>query len=283
MPRCVGGGCGAPAARTRRRRRAPWCSCAVVVRRGTSGRRAGGGGLGGDKAASGRGSGPSSGPLRRSARCCAHSCSTLTRPHRRSFSPTTASRPRGACGAPRLGLWGPQGRGAAVERGLRDEVRLGLARTRPATSSRTRRATSAGASCPRRSTRACGRRRASSASTRRTSRAWRTYSKTTPSTRQRARAARAARLDAALALNREAAGPRRHGAREAALGRGRLRSVRAPAAGAVLRKLYDRDVGRRGDALLAVAVDLFETDAAADAVAVTVSRADAAEFRRRHP
>ena len=109
MPRCVGGGCGAPAARTRRRRRAPWCSCAVVVRRGTSGRRAGGGGLGGDKAASGRGSGPSSGPLRRSARCCAHSCSTLTRPHRRSFSPTTASGPRGVRGAPRLGLWGPQG------------------------------------------------------------------------------------------------------------------------------------------------------------------------------
>ena len=59
--------------------------------------------------------------------------------------------------------------------------------------------------------------------------------------------------------------------------------MRAPAAGAVLRKLYDRDVGRRGDALLAVAADLFETDAAADAVAVTVSRADAAEFRRRHP
>ena len=54
--------------------------------------------------------------------------------------------------------------------------------------------------------------------------------------------------------------------------------MRAPAAGAVLRKLYDRDVGRRGDALLAVAADLFETDAAADAVVVTVSRADAVEL-----
>ena len=59
--------------------------------------------------------------------------------------------------------------------------------------------------------------------------------------------------------------------------------MRAPAAGAVLRKLYDRDVGRRGDALRAVAADPFETDAAADAVVVTVSRADAAEFHRRHP
>ena len=59
--------------------------------------------------------------------------------------------------------------------------------------------------------------------------------------------------------------------------------MRAPAAGAVLRKLYDRDVGRRGDALRPVAADPFETDAAADAVVVTVSRADAAEFRGRHP
>ena len=38
------------------------------------------------------------------------------------------------------------------------------------------------------------------------------------------------------------------------------------------------------DAVHAVrADDLFETDAAADAVVVTVSRADAAEFHRRHP
>ena len=58
--------------------------------------------------------------------------------------------------------------------------------------------------------------------------------------------------------------------------------MRTPTAGAVLRKLYDRDVGRRGDALLAVAADPFETDAAADAVVVTVSRADATELRRRH-
>jgi len=47
-------------------------------------------------------------------------------------------------------------------------------------------------------------------------------------------------------------------------------------------KLYERHVGRRGDALLAVAADHFETDAAADAVVVTVSRADATELRRRH-
>ena len=38
------------------------------------------------------------------------------------------------------------------------------------------------------------------------------------------------------------------------------------------------------DAVHAVrADDLFETDAAADAVVVTLSRADAAEFHRRHP
>ncbi len=50
-------------------------------------------------------------------------------------------------------------------------------------------------------------------------------------------------------------------------------------------KLYDRHLGRRGDALLAVrAADPSETDAAADAVVVTVSRAaDAVEFHRRHP
>ena len=53
MPRCVGGGCGAPAARTRRRRRAPWCSCVAVVMRGTGGRRAGGGRVGANGTRSG--------------------------------------------------------------------------------------------------------------------------------------------------------------------------------------------------------------------------------------
>ena len=131
-------------------------TCAMVFLRGGcearhQRRRAGGGGPGGDKAASGRGSGPSSGPLRRSARCCAHSCSTLTRPHRRSFSPTTASGPRGVRSAPRLSLWGPQGaRRSRRTRPLRRRAPgPGARSTRGATSSsRTRRATSAGASCP---------------------------------------------------------------------------------------------------------------------------------------
>ena len=126
-------------------------SCAPLVRRGTSGRRAGGRRLGGDEEASGCGSGRSSGPLRRPARCRARSCSTLTRPHRRSFSPTTASGPRGVRGAPRLGLWGPQGaRRSRRTRPLRQSAPgPGARSTRGATSSsRTRRATSAGASCP---------------------------------------------------------------------------------------------------------------------------------------
>ena len=52
----------------------------------------------------------------------------------------------------------------------------------------------------------------------------------------------------------------------------------------LLDKFYDRHLGRRGRrGARHPATDLFETDAAADAVVVTVSRADAAEFHRRHP
>ena len=55
--------------------------------------------------------------------------------------------------------------------------------------------------------------------------------------------------------------------------------MRAPAAGAVLRKLYDRDVGRRGDAVLTVrAADPYDAAAVADAVVVAVSCADAADL-----
>ena len=44
-------------------------------------------------------------------------------------------------------------------------------------------------------------------------------------------------------------------------------------------KLYDRHLGRRGDALLAVrAADPSDAVAVADAVVVTVSRADAVEL-----
>ena len=53
----------------------------------------------------------------------------------------------------------------------------------------------------------------------------------------------------------------------------------------LLDKLYERHLGRRGaDAVHAVrAADPFDAVAVADAVVVTVSRADAAEFHRRHP
>ena len=44
-------------------------------------------------------------------------------------------------------------------------------------------------------------------------------------------------------------------------------------------ELYDRHLGRRGDAVLAVrAADPFDADAVADAVVAAVSRADAADL-----
>ena len=242
MPRCVGGGCGAPAARTRGRRRAPWCSCAVVVRRGTSGRRAGGGGLGGDKAASGRGSGPSSGPLRRSARCCAHSCSTLTRPHRRSFSPTTASGPRGVRSAPRLSLWGPQGArrsrrtrpsrrsapgpGAHATRDVieDEEGHVGWCLVPPALYARMRAAP-----------RVDGRRTRGAP----------------PGGLRRGRSrgrGRRTRLNAALALVAKRLGPDDTAREKRSLDAGNI----AACARLLLDKLYDRHLGRRGDAVLAV-------------------------------
>ena len=273
MPRCVGAGCGAPAARTRRRRRAPWCSCAVVVRRGTSGRRAGGGGLGGDKAASGRGSGPSSGPLHRSARCCAHSCSTLTRPHRRSFSPTTASGPRGVRGAPRLSLWGPQGarRSRRTRPSRRSAPGPGARSTRGATSSsRTRRATSAGASCPG-SLRAPRVARVDASDAARVAYILEDYAED-----EAAGAGGAcARLDAALALVAKRLGPDDTARAKRFLDAGDL----AACARLLLDKLYDRHLGRRGRrGARRPATDPFDAAAVAVAVVAAVSRADAAEL-----
>ena len=122
----------------------------------------------------------------------------------------SGSRPRDAYGAPRLGLWGPQGarRSRRTRPSRRSAPGPGARSTQGATSlSRTRRATSAGASCPRRSTCACGRRRASYASTRRTRCAWRTPGGLRRG-RGRGRGRRArARLDATLALVAKRLGP----------------------------------------------------------------------------
>ena len=130
-----------------------------------------------------------------------------------------------------------KGRGAAVERGLRDDVRLGLARAR-----RDPRRLRRGRGGPRRPVpRAPGalRAHAGGAARRPRRRVGRRARGTSPRGlrrgrgRGRGRRARAPRRSAGA--RREAAGPRRHGAREAVLGRERPRSVRAPAARQALR------------------------------------------------
>ena len=164
-----------------------------------------------------------------------------------------------------------KGRGAAVERGLRDEVRLGLARAR-----RDPRRLRRGRGGPRRPVPrapALARMRAAPRVVRvDASDAARVAhsSRTAPWTRPRARAARA-RPRRRAGTRREAAGPRRHGAREAVLGRGRPRSVRAPAA-----RYYD--ARRRRGATSTVAAAVSAVVDVAVAVVARVSRADAAEL-----
>ena len=156
----------------------------------------------------------------------------------------SGSRPRDACGGSGLGLRGPQGRGAAVERGLREEVGLGLARAR-----RKARRLCRGRGGPRRlvpRALALYVRRASPASTRRTPRAWRTSWRTTPRTKPRARAAHAPQRRAGA--RREAAGPDDTAREKRSLDAGNI----AACARLLLDKLYDRHLGRRGDAVLAV-------------------------------
>ena len=89
-----------------------------------------------------------------------------------------------------------------------------------------------------------------------------------------------ARLDAALALVAKRLGPDDTARAKRFLDAGDL----AACARLLLDKFYDRHLGRRGRrGARHPATDPSETDAAADAVVVTVSRADAAEFHRRHP
>ena len=118
-------------------------------------------------------------------------------------------------------------------------------------------------------------RSASPASTRRTPRAWRTSWRTTPRTKPRART----RLNAALALIAKRLGPDDTARAKQFLDAGDLAACARLLLARYYDKLYDRHLGRRGDAVLAVrAADPFDADAVADAVVATVSRADAADL-----
>ena len=114
------------------------------------------------------------------------------------------------------------------------------------------------------------------ASTRRTRRAWRTPRDYAEDEAADAGGARA-RLDAALALVAKRLGPGDTARAKRFLDAGDLTACARLLLARYYDKLYDRHLGRRGDALRAVAADPFEADAAADAV-VTVSRADAVDF-----
>ena len=116
---------------------------------------------------------------------------------------------------------------------------------------------------PQRSTRACGRRRASTDAAR-VAHLLEDYA----ADEAAARAARAARLDAALALVAKRLGPD-----DTARAKQFLDADLAARARLLLDKLYERHLGRRGaDAVHAVrADDPFETDAVAADVAVAVS------------
>ncbi len=100
---------------------------------------------------------------------------------------------------------------------------------------------------------------------------------TTPRTRPRARAARA-RPRRRAGTRREAAGPRRTARAKRFLDADLAACARLLLA-RYYDKLYDRHLGRRGDAVLAVrAADPFDAGAVADAVIAAVSRADAADL-----
>ena len=93
-----------------------------------------------------------------------------------------------------------------------------------------------------------------------------------------------ARLDAALALVAKRLGPDDTARAKRFLDAGDLAACARLLLARYYDELYDRHLGRRGRrGARRPASDPFETDAAADAVVVTVSRADAAELRRRHP
>ena len=87
-----------------------------------------------------------------------------------------------------------------------------------------------------------------------------------------------ARLDAALALVAKRLGPDDTARAKQFLDAGDLAACARLLLARYYDKLYDRHLGRRCDALRAVAADPFETDAAADAVVAAVSRADAVDF-----
>ena len=88
-----------------------------------------------------------------------------------------------------------------------------------------------------------------------------------------------ARLDAALALVAKRLGPDDTARAKQFLDAGDLAACARLLLARYYDKLYDRHLGRRGDAVLAVrAADPFDAGAVADAVVAAVSRADAADL-----
>ena len=88
-----------------------------------------------------------------------------------------------------------------------------------------------------------------------------------------------ARLDAAQALVAKRLGPGDTARAKRFLDAGDLTACARLLLARYYDKLYDRHLGRRGDAVLAVrAADPFDADAVADAVVAAVSRADAADL-----
>ena len=87
------------------------------------------------------------------------------------------------------------------------------------------------------------------------------------------------RLDAALALVAKRLGPDDTARAKQFLDAGDLAACARLLLARYYDKLYDRHLGRRGDAVLAVrAADPFDAAAVADAVVAAVSRADAADL-----